>query len=267
MPDTSLDVNALVLIALLFGLRHGLDADHLAMIDGLARLQARSGRLRLSRLCGVLFSAGHGLVLLIAAFVLQHFGGSVIPSWLEPLGAWISILFLFSVGITNLRNATDPGTLPTPTPITRWALQFPLLHTPVGGFIVGSMFAMSFDAMSIAAWFSLAGAVHGGPAVTIVLAGCFVTGMVVVDGVNGLVMAMLISRSERFVARARRMFALLVGCSALGMSLLILAKLSLPLVDHWAEGNEFAFSACIVLLLLMGFAIARGYNRTLLRAT
>ena len=138
MPDTSLDVTALVLIALLFGLRHGLDADHLSMIDGLARLQARAGRFRLSRLCGVLFSAGHGLVILVAAFILQHFGGRIVPAWLEPLGAWISILFLFSVGVTNLRNASEHGATPAPTPITRWALQFPLLHAPVGAFIVGS---------------------------------------------------------------------------------------------------------------------------------
>lgn len=267
MPDTSLDVTALVLMALLFGLRHGLDADHLAMIDGLARLQARAGRFRLSRLCGVLFSAGHGLVILVAAFILQHFGGRIVPAWLEPLGAWISILFLFSVGVTNLRNAADPGAPQAPTPITRWALQFPLLHAPVGAFIVGSMFAISFDAMTTAAWFGLAGSVHGGPAVTVALACFFVAGMVIVDGINGLVMAMLIRRSESFVVRARRMFALLVGCSALGMSFLVFAKLSWPLVDRWAEGYEFMFSACVVVLLLAGFVIARGYNKTLARAT
>ena len=267
MPDTSLDVTALVLIALLFGLRHGLDADHLAMIDGLARLQARAGRFRLSRLCGVLFSAGHGLVILVAAFILQHFGGRIVPAWLEPLGAWISILFLFSVGVTNLRNAADPGAPQAPTPITRWALQFPLLHAPVGAFIVGSMFAISFDAMSTAAWFSLAGTMHGGSAVTVALACFFVAGMVIVDGINGLVMATLIRRSESFVLRARRLFALLVGCSALGMSFLVFAKLSLPLVDKWAEGYECMFSACIVVLLLVGFVIARGYNKTLARAT
>ena len=67
MPEASLALTSLVAFAFLFGLKHGFDADHLATIDGLARVQARHGRPRLARCAGLLFSAGHGLTILAAA--------------------------------------------------------------------------------------------------------------------------------------------------------------------------------------------------------
>ena len=82
------DFGNLAMIILLMGMRHGLDADHLAAIDGLVRYNAQS-RPRLARAAGVLFALGHGLVL--AGFAV---GMSTLarvwsaPQWLEPLGAW-----------------------------------------------------------------------------------------------------------------------------------------------------------------------------------
>ena len=68
--------------AMLFGLKHGFDADHLASIDGLARLQTR-----LAALSGMLFSSGHGLMILIAAWLLEWSGIGRLPLWLDSLGS------------------------------------------------------------------------------------------------------------------------------------------------------------------------------------
>ena len=56
MYDLPLDWGALCPLVFLLGLRHGLEADHLAAIDGLTRLSAH-GHFAHSRYCGVLFRA------------------------------------------------------------------------------------------------------------------------------------------------------------------------------------------------------------------
>mgnify|MGYP002481491783 CR=1 FL=1 len=66
MESLPLDSPSLVALVFLLGLKHGFDADHLATIDGLTRFNARS-RPRLARLCGTLFSLGHGAVVLAVA--------------------------------------------------------------------------------------------------------------------------------------------------------------------------------------------------------
>ena len=50
-------------------MRHGLDADHLATIDGLTRHNARANPAS-ARFCGALFSLGHGLVACAVAIAL-----------------------------------------------------------------------------------------------------------------------------------------------------------------------------------------------------
>jgi nickel/cobalt transporter (NiCoT) family protein len=55
-----------MLLAFALGTRHGLDADHLAAIDGMVRcnVERRPG---FSRSIGALFSVGHGSVVVLAA--------------------------------------------------------------------------------------------------------------------------------------------------------------------------------------------------------
>ncbi len=93
----------LVALAFVLGMKHGMDADHLATIDGLTRFNAAAGRKRLARFCGFLFSAGHGLVVCIVAvatsFLFQQGG---VPAWMDGVGAWVSAFFLLSLGALNL---------------------------------------------------------------------------------------------------------------------------------------------------------------------
>src|SRR3954471_22726043 len=92
---------SLVAVVFLLGLKHGLDPDHLAAIDGLARYNARS-RPRLSRWSGLLFSAGHGVVVTAVAVMVATVATEWrAPEWLEQAGAWISIAFLTLLGVAN----------------------------------------------------------------------------------------------------------------------------------------------------------------------
>src|SRR6185295_8279934 len=86
---------SLVAVVFLLGLKHGLDADHLAAIDGLTRFNAHRRPL-VARWSGLLFSLGHGVVVTTVATEWKA------PEWLETAGTWISIAFLTLLGIANI---------------------------------------------------------------------------------------------------------------------------------------------------------------------
>ena len=80
-----------------------------ATIDGLTRYNARHNP-ALSRLCGVLFSLGHGAVVVCIALAVSTVAGTwAVPEWLDALGAWVSIVFLAGLGIINLRAVLFQG--------------------------------------------------------------------------------------------------------------------------------------------------------------
>jgi high-affinity nickel-transport protein len=94
------------LLAWAFGLRHALDADHIAAIDNVVRKLMQHGRRPLS--VGFFFSLGHSTIVILACvaiagatFALQdrlervHAIGSVI-------GTAVSAAFLFVIALTNL---------------------------------------------------------------------------------------------------------------------------------------------------------------------
>ena len=60
------DFLGVALVVLLLGMRHGFDADHLAAIDGMTYHNDKL-RPRLARVCGALFSIGHGGVVVLVA--------------------------------------------------------------------------------------------------------------------------------------------------------------------------------------------------------
>lgn len=264
MPESTLALSSLMAFAILFGLKHGFDADHLASIDGLARLQTRHGRTRLAALSGLLFSSGHGLMILVAAWLLEWSGIGRLPSWLDSLGSWISIIFLVSIGIINLRNALqapDARTVRPASPLAQWIMRLPVPHGLAGSLLVGALFALSLDAMTIAAWFGLAGSRHGGIPATLILALCFAFGMIVTDTLNGFLVAKLILRSEQFVQRARRLFSLLVACSALLVAGFAAVKFSNAMVDSWAEGKELAMGGAVLAAIVIGYLATRRLNQ------
>src|SRR6516165_9916491 len=88
-------------LALALGLRHGLDADHLAAIDGLTRSNMIRGR-AFAPYCGALFSTGHGVAILWAASMLAALTSAwAPPGWLETTGKILSARHLLLLGVSN----------------------------------------------------------------------------------------------------------------------------------------------------------------------
>lgn len=245
---------ALCLLALLLGARHGVDADHLATIDALVRLNHRDGR-RWARWCGALFSLGHGAVVLAVA-LLAGWAGSrwQTPAALQATGAGLSIAVLLALGLANLLALlrSRPGQVLRPVGLrSRWLGRWLGARQPLAVAGVGMLFAFSFDTVSQAALFSLAGAQHGGAGAALLLALLFTLGMLVADGLNGWWLGRLLSGTDTAAAaRASRWMSAAVAAVALGVAGLGLARLLAPALDDWADAHGLWTAAGISLLLL-----------------
>lgn len=258
MHDLPSDSLALVLLVFVLGVKHGFDADHLATIDGLTRCNAPT-RPRLARFCGSLFSFGHGAVVVaiaIGASLLSR--GWVAPEWLESTGAWISISFLVFLGVLNLRAvyATDPREMVHPVGLKgRWMGRFARATHPAGVALVGALFALSFDTVSQAALFAMAGVQAGGWMPAAGLGLTFMAGMLIADGANGLWIARLIARADATARIASRVMALAVA----GISLLVaawsLVRMLAPSLDEWGEGKALFLGLMVMAVVFTSFLI------------
>ncbi len=120
--------------------------------------------------------------------------------------------------------------------------------------LVGALFALSFDTISLAAIFALAAGRFGGIGEALFVAALFVLGMLAVDGANGAWISRLVKSADRTAAIASRVMALAVAAVSLAVGLLAVSRLALPAVDTWAEGRELWFGAAVVGSVLVAFA-------------
>jgi len=258
MPSSSSDSLALVLLVFVLGLKHGFDADHLAAIDGLTRFNAQENP-RWARFCGVLFSLGHGSVVMIIALGVSLLSqGWTAPPWLELSGAWISIVFLTLLGLLNLRAVLAAGEQDVVRPVGlrgRWLGRLGRVAHPGGVALVGALFALSFDTVSQAALFAVTGVQGGGWLHAVGLGLAFMLGMLLADGANGLWIARLIARADTLARVASRVMALAVA----GMSLLVAAygaaRLVLPGLEAWGEGKELALGFAVIGVIFTSFLV------------
>ena len=101
---------ALALIVLL-GMRHGLEPDHLAAVDGLT-LRSHAAHPRWTPWMGALFALGHGVCVLaivaVAALASQQLSPSeAVFGWLE----WLPIALLLLFAGLNARSLLAAGKL------------------------------------------------------------------------------------------------------------------------------------------------------------
>lgn len=256
LPDSAA---ALASLVFLLGMKHGLDADHLATIDGLTRHNALV-RPRLARWCGALFSAGHGLVVVaIALAVGTALASAGVPGWFDGLGAFISIAFLVFLGVLNLHSVFASAPHEVVRPIGLRGRLFAGLQTstsPVAVAAIGALFALSFDTLSQAALFAAAGAHFGGAVTSLGLGLVFTAGMMVTDGANGLWISRLLRRADRRARVASRVMGLSVGFLSIGVAAWGVARYASPAMAEWGDGQGVAIGlACVVVVALSyGFA-------------
>ena len=122
--------------------------------------------------------------------------------------------------------------------------------------MVGSLFALSFDTLSQAAFFALTAMQFGGWEHALLLALLFTFGMVLTDGINGLWIARLIARADRIALIASRVMGVAVGGISLLVAAIVAAKLLSPAVDSWSEGREWIVSTTLIAIVVISFLVA-----------
>jgi high-affinity nickel-transport protein len=249
---------ALLVMVYALGLKHGLDPDHLAAVDGIARSNAARAP-RLARWSGFLFSAGHGAaVILIAIGVSFAARNWHTPQWLDALGAWISITFLYALGLLNLYSAlaTPAGELVAPVGLrSRLFARIVNVSHPALIAAVGALFALSFDTVSQVALFSLTASNMAGWGFSIVLGAAFMLGMMTTDGANGLWVAKLLARADRRALIASRAMGLAIA----GLSLLVAsygaARYFFPALAAYTQARELLLGLAAVGIVGLAFVV------------
>ncbi|MGE5468491.1 MAG: nickel transporter [Ignavibacteria bacterium] len=253
------DIVALSLLVFVLGMKHGFDADHLATIDGLTRFNA-AGNPRLARLCGVLFSLGHGAVVVAIALAVSLLATHwQTPAWLETFGAWVSIAFLLALGFVNVHAVlrSEPGQIVRPVGLKgRFLGRLAQASRPCWIALVGALFALSFDTVSQAALFALTASQFGGWQHALMLGLLFMGGMLVTDGINGFWISRLIRRADEVAVLASRIMSLVVGGVSLAVGAFGVMKLSLPVVETWSDGKELLFGGLLVAVIAGSFLVS-----------
>jgi high-affinity nickel-transport protein len=264
MHDLPSDWTALCAVVFLLGMRHGFDADHLAAIDGLTRLNSRRQRWWACG-CGALFSLGHGTVVIgVAATVGLLSTRWAPPAWLDAFGAWVSVGFLLLIGVANLRAVlvSAPGHVVALVGLKApWLQRLAPGRGPLGPAAVGALFALSFDTLSQSALFALTAARFGALAHALALGGLFVLGMLMADALNGWWIARLMARADQIAALASRIMSLAVSGVSLLVAALGLGKLLSPAWADWADGQGLAFGLIVVGVIGLSYLLARGLAR------
>lgn len=254
----------LVLVVFILGMKHGMDPDHLATIDGMTRFNAQRSP-RLSRWSGFLFSLGHGLVVtLVAAIVALSASKWSAPVWLEDLGAWISIMFLLLLGFVNLREVLRAAPDQPVRPVGlkgRFLRRFSETSHPVMIAAVGAAFALSFDTVSLTAMFSLTASNLAGWQFSIGMGVLFMAGMMLTDGVNGLWVARLLRQTNRRALIASRVMGLSIAFLSIAIAGLGMAKYFAPAVSAMLENAGLLMGVGLVVILLGSFGLALRLSR------
>lgn len=209
---------SLLVIFFVFGLgiRHGLDLDHLAIIDAIARANNK-----LSKRVGILFSFGHGLIVILVSLILNL--GLIqnnLPHWLIPVGNGISVFFLLFFGsytLFNLFFSNKPNS--KNSVLSSFYKKYLVVDHSIWIILIGALFAFSFDTMTQVALFSVSMTTSMNCFFAVVLGFTFMLGMMSSDGLNGLLISKLINRFTNLSDWAMRLLSLSIALFSLTIGL------------------------------------------------
>lgn len=207
--------------AFALGLRHAVDPDHIAAIDGTTRKLMHDGKRAES--VGFYFSLGHSTVVFLLA-ALVALSGSMLRTRLPALhsagllvGTSISGLFLLTVAATNLAVLIDvirrrADAVPVDFQLKGGILSnllrpsLSLVRTGAHMYPIGFLFGLGFDTATEVALLGISAAsgATGMPMIyVLVLPWLFTAGMSLIDTAEGV--AMLGAYGWAFVQPARRL--------------------------------------------------------------
>ena len=190
--------------AYLLGLRHAVDPDHIAAIDGTTRkLMHENGP---AESVGFYFSLGHSTIVIVLSVLVAFFGVMLkaqfpaLASSGTIVGTWISVFFLVAIAAANLavlldllrdKSGAAAETLPggVLSRLLRPALR--MVSRAKQMYVVGLLFGLGFDTATEVALLGISAASGAGGmpiALILILPALFTAGMSLVDTVEGVAM-------------------------------------------------------------------------------
>jgi high-affinity nickel-transport protein len=142
------------------GLRHGLDPDHITVIDNFT-YKLHQYKSNWSRWVGTLFTIGHGAMVILISVVLSLLKNNIeFPGWFNELLEWVPVLILLSMAISNTfvllnTNSNKPRTV---SRFKKWMTPKLDSHhlNPFSIILTGLIFGFIFDTSSQIAAFGIA---------------------------------------------------------------------------------------------------------------
>lgn len=255
MDTELLSFSGLVLMFVL-GLRHGLDPDHIACIDGLTwrALNHEHGH---AHWIGTLFAIGHGLLVTgIAVGVSKLTHTLSVPDTVVAVFGWIPTALLLVVGTLNLRLLLSraAGYAPTGWKLKLIPQRLRNHSSPWAVIVIGVLFATVFDtATQASAWGYVASNKGGGVFAAFFAGLVFTLGMVITDTLDGRLICR-VSRSTDGAAagaRYRRVLGWLIVAISYGVAAYNIVKAIVPQIELDEMAFSLAGAALIVLMALL----------------
>lgn len=241
-----------LLLMLALGIRHGLDPDHIAIIDAMA-YRCLERRPAVAPWVGTLFALGHGLTVTALAVLLSLMTAdlTLAPGVIAALD-WMPVLLLFLVGSFNLHALLASGPY-RPRGWKQHVMPRRLQRSehPFSIFMVGVLFALVFDtATHAAAWGSVATAQAGWP-MALVVGLAFTAGMVFTDTLDGRMVCRLMQRRDAAgVQRYRRRVGWTVVALAYGVVVYSVGSHFYPALELSDLSLSVAGVAMVALMLV-----------------
>jgi len=246
---------SLILFVFVLGLRHGLDADHLAFIDGQTRYNWRMGS-PIARWVGTLFAFGHGGVVASIAVILGMVMHSfTFPDYFNEFASWVSIISLFLIGTLNIYNLLRTKANNDEFQLSgikgKFISKFAKGTTnPLLIIMVGALFALAAETVSQTAIWSLA-AGSSGKYMPLVLGLVFMLGIMITDTIDSLIVYRMINQSNQLGQSASRVMGWMIVVLAYGVSF----YQAFTFFNPWAEMDFETLGIVIFLILILSFTL------------
>ncbi|KKU79650.1 MAG: High-affinity nickel transporter [Parcubacteria group bacterium GW2011_GWA2_47_7] len=262
-----------------FGLRHAMDADHIAAIDNVTRRLLYRGKPSVG--VGPYFSLGHSTIVLLLTILIVFFTplmNAHFESWKEigaVVGAIISSVFLLLIGIINLgvlykligawrdlrvgKVNSYHGHMHLGGPVEKlFRPLIKLVDHSYKMYFIGFLFGLGFDTateVGLLAISALAVATVP-PWAVILLPLAFMAGMTLLDTINGLCMLGIYSFGV-FDEKRRIFYNINMTLLSLSSALLIGGTIGLRLIAEYLELTGGIFSVARQLSLdNLGYILA-----------
>jgi high-affinity nickel-transport protein len=243
------------------GLRHGLDPDHIAIIDGIS-IQLTQQKSKLAPWVGTLFALGHGLVITVIAFAISNgskyfnFSSSSVE-WIQ----WVPIVLLVLVGYLNLRSLLK-NKMYQPAGWRTHLIPKKLTNStsPLSILLVGILFAMVFDTATQAAAWGYAASSFGSSWAALLLGLVFTCGMVITDTIDGrlLYKISLKATTDETVWQYRRTLGWIIVVSSFAIAAYKICSHFYPAIELSETGNLIAG---LLLIAIVGFTYLKVFIR------